>query len=129
MLHCAPRRERELVQALAIDQLHGQEPAPLVLAYLVHGDDVRVGEGSDRARLADESLGGQLAVRAQCRRPCPFAVDRNQRVERWIESIDALQVLLERLAGGGLSAANCACQGAGVDASGAIRRPGCLNRR
>ena len=44
------------LQVHAFQQLHGDERRPVVLAQLVHGDDVRMLQARDRARLAQEPL-------------------------------------------------------------------------
>ena len=71
----------------------------------------------------------QLAVGAQRCGPRRVAIDRDQRVEGGVESIDALEMLLERFTGRQLSRAYTLRQGAGVVAAGAGSSPGCLNRR
>jgi hypothetical protein len=51
-----PARLDEPGQRLPLDQLHGQEVQPLVLFDRIDGDDARVVERRDRARLALEPL-------------------------------------------------------------------------
>ena len=46
----------QLLQVLAVDELEDDELAPVLLAAVDHGDDVRVGELRDRARLVAEAL-------------------------------------------------------------------------
>ena len=56
----------ELAQALAVDELHDDGLAALVLEDVVDGDDVRVGEAGDGDRLAAEPLGDD-GVRREAR--------------------------------------------------------------
>ena len=82
-------RVEQLAQALAVDELHHDGLAALVLEHVVDGDDVRVAQPGDGDGLATEPLGddrvggevglepldGDLAVERRCRwpatpRPC-----------------------------------------------------------
>ncbi len=47
----------ELAEALAVDELHDDRLAAALLEYVVHGDDVRMGEPGDRDGLATKPLG------------------------------------------------------------------------
>ena len=47
----------QLAQALAVDELHDDGLAALVLEHVVDGDDVRVGQAGDGDGLAAEALG------------------------------------------------------------------------
>jgi hypothetical protein len=56
----------QLAQALAVDELHDDGLAALILEDVVDGDDVGVGQPGDRDRLAAEALGHDR-VRGQAR--------------------------------------------------------------
>ncbi len=55
--------EDELLEASALDHLHGDVVRPLGLAAIVDRDDVRVGERRSRLRLAPKALDEELVVR------------------------------------------------------------------
>jgi len=56
----AARRLQPLVEGDAVDQLHGEEDLAVDLSGVVHDDDVLVGQGGERLRLAQEACAGGL---------------------------------------------------------------------
>ena len=55
-------RHDQLLEAAALDHLHGDVVRALGLAAVVDGDDVRVGEAGGRLRLAPEALDEEVVA-------------------------------------------------------------------
>jgi hypothetical protein len=56
-------RGDDAFEVVAVEQLHGHEEAPVVLAEIVHDDDVRMGEPRGGLRLAQKALALVLIAR------------------------------------------------------------------
>lgn len=50
------------LERLSLHELHGDEYPPVVIAHVVHGDDVRVGQASHRLGLAEQAAHVEIGV-------------------------------------------------------------------
>jgi hypothetical protein len=78
-----PRRRQPGPDAVAIDQLHGQEDLAAVLADLVDRDHVGMGQLGQRPRLAPDQLAG-LGAAPLRRGTDAQQLDRHRPVQLWI---------------------------------------------
>ena len=89
-LEHAPDGERpaaldELLQVLAVDELEDDELLAVLLAAVDHGDDVRMRELCDRARLAPEALDVLRVAAVLLVQDLQCDIPLEQRVERAVE--------------------------------------------